>query len=231
MNLKGKVKGKSYEEWINRLQEIDNFLDRVKEKAQQGKEMSREVLERAVMLKKEREQCERITRCWGSTLEYMYEYFSHDKNPENENNLIPEGIGIEDAPAFHRELTDYLDSYHSDPTQRIAWSVPRSHAKSTYLSNMYPLYNIVYNLRSFIVIVSETQDGAKLFADYVNNQLKHNAKLREDFGELMDETGRGNIKDNAEKFVTKNNIMVAIGSTQKQLRGMKFLNARPDLIW
>jgi hypothetical protein len=69
-----------------------------------------------------------------------------------------------------------------------------------------------------------------LFADYVNNQLKHNAKLREDFGELMDENGRGNKKDNSDKFITKNNIMVAIGSTQKQLRGMKYLNSRPDLL-
>jgi predicted phage terminase large subunit-like protein len=230
VKLKGKVKGKTYEEWVNRLQEIDVFLNTVRQKATEGKEISREVLERSLQLKEERKQCERITRCWGSTLEFMYEYFSDSRNELNENNLIPEGIDITDAPKFHQELTGYLDSYHADPTQRIAWSVPRSHAKSTYLSNMYPIYNIVYNLRQFIVIISETQDSAKLFADYVNNQLKHNEKLREDFGELMDKDGRGNTKDNSEKFVTKNNIMVAIGSLQKQLRGMKFLNARPDLI-
>ncbi|PAW37870.1 hypothetical protein CKQ70_30490 [Bacillus toyonensis] len=117
-----------------------------------------------------------------------------------------------------------------DHAKRIAWSVPRGHAKSTYLSNMYPLYNIVYNLRKFIVILSETHDGAKQFTDFVNNQLKDNKKLREDFGELMGENSRENKKDNAEKFVTKNNIMVASGSTQKQLRGMRFLNARPDMI-
>ncbi|MCY8256461.1 phage terminase large subunit [Bacillus spizizenii] len=228
--IRGRVKGKSYDEWKNRLDEIDTFLGTVKEKAKEGKEVSREVLERAIELKEERKQCERILRCWTSTLEFMYEYFSDDKNPENENNLIPEGITIFDAPEFHGELTRYLDSFMVDVTQRLAWSVPRSHAKSTYLSNMYPLYNIVYNLRQFIVIISETQDGAKLFADYVNNQLKHNEKLRADFGELMDKDGRGNVKDNAEKFVTKNNVMVAIGSIQKQLRGMKFLNARPDLI-
>lgn len=228
--IRGRVKGKSYDEWKSRLDEIDNFLEVVKTKAKEGKEVSREVLERAIVLKEERKQCERILRCWTSTLEFMYEYFSDDRNPENENNLIPEGITIFDAPDFHGELTRYLDSFMVDVTQRLAWSVPRSHAKSTYLSNMYPLYNIVYNLRQFIVIISETQDGAKLFADYVNNQLKHNEKLRADFGELMDKDGRGNVKDNAEKFVTKNNVMVAIGSIQKQLRGMKFLNARPDLI-
>lgn len=230
VKIRGKVKGKTYDQWKERLEEIDLFLDTVKRKAKEGQDLSREVLERAIDLKEERKQCERILRCWTSTLEFMYEYFSDDKNPDNENNLIPEGIAITDAPNFHQELTGYLDDFLREPTNRIAWSVPRSHAKSTYLSNMYPLYNICYSIRQFIVIVSETQDGAKLFADYVNNQLKHNHKLRQDFGELMDENNRGNVKDNAEKFVTKNNIMVAIGSTQKQLRGMKFLNARPDLI-
>ncbi|MDA2738388.1 phage terminase large subunit [Bacillus cereus group sp. Bc015] len=230
MKVKGSVKGKTYEEWKFRINEIDNFLNIVKEKANEGKELSREILERAIQLKEERKKCERIVRCWTSTLEFMYEYFSHDKNPENENNLIPEGITIDDAPKFHHELTSYLDSFHADPTQRIAWSVPRGHAKSTYLSNMYPIYNIVYNIRKFIVILSETHDGAKQFTDFVNNQLKDNKKLREDFGELMGENSRENKKDNAEKFVTKNNVMVASGSTQKQLRGMRFMNSRPDLI-
>lgn len=143
--------------------------------------------------------------------------------------MIPEGVFITDAPNFHDELTSYLDDFLVNVTNRIAWSVPRGHAKSTYLSNMYPIYNVVYNLRKFIVILSETHDGSKQFTDFVNNQLKDNKKLREDFGELMSE-GRDNKKDNAEKFVTKNNIMIASGSTQKQLRGMRFMNARPDLI-
>ena len=230
MKVRGSVQGKSYEEWTQRLNEIDTFLDAVKQKAKEGKHVPKEVLLKAVDLKKERSQCERITRCWTSTLEFMYEYFSYEKNPLNENNLIPEGVLITDAPNFHRELTSYLDDFLVERTKRIAWSVPRGHAKSTYLSNMYPIYNIVYNLRKFIVILSETHDGSKQFTDFVNNQLKDNAKLREDFGELMGETSRENKKDNAEKFVTKNNVMVASGSTQKQLRGMRFLNSRPDLI-
>lgn len=230
MKIRGKVKGKTYEQWLERLSEIDTFIKAVKQKASEGKEIPKEVLKKALELKEERKRVERITRCWTSTLEFMYEYFSDHKNPDNENNLIPEGVTIFDAPKFHRELTDYLDDFLYNPTNRIAWSVPRSHAKSTYLSNMYPIYNIVYNLRQFILIISETQDGAKMFTDFVNNQLKENKKLREDFGELMSPNSRENLRDNSEKFITLNNIMVASGSTQKQLRGMRHLNARPDLI-
>lgn len=230
MKVKGKVKGKTYDQWKERMDEIDVFLKAIKEKAKSGQEVSREILQRGIELKEERKQCERIIRCWTSTLEFMYEYFSFDRNPENENNLIPEGISISDAPKFHAELTGYLDSFIENPTNRIAWSVPRGHAKSTYLSNMYPIYNIVYHLRQFILIISETQDGAKMFTDFVNNQLKENEKLRNDFGELMSPNSRENVRDNSEKFITLNNIMVASGSTQKQLRGMRHLNARPDLI-
>lgn len=230
MGIRGKVKGKTYNEWKARLAEIDTFLDAVKRKATAGETVPREVLSKALQLKEDRKQAERIIRCWTSTLDFMYEYFSDEMNPENENNLIPSGITIFDAPDFHKELSSYLDEFLTNPTNRIAWSVPRGHAKSTYLSNMYPIYNIVYNLRQFILILSETQDGAKMFTDFVNNQLKENEKLRADFGEMMSPNSRENVRDNSEKFITLNNIMVASGSTQKQLRGMRFLNARPDMI-
>ncbi|MGF9741594.1 hypothetical protein ABEX38_29950 [Priestia megaterium] len=230
MDVKGKVKGKTYSEYVTRLNEIDYFLKLVKQRGREGKELSREVLERALELREEYQQVERITRCWTNTLEFMYEYFSDDKNPENENNLIPAGISIFDAPKFHDELTSYLNSLLVNVTDRIAWSVPRGHAKSTYLSNMFPIFNICYNLRNFILIISETEAGAKQFTEYVSNQLKENEKLRNDFGELMSTNVRENIRDNAEKFITKNNIMVMSGSTQKQLRGARHLNSRPDLI-
>ncbi|MFA2595270.1 phage terminase large subunit [Bacillus cereus] len=229
-DIRGKVKDKSYLEWNNRFQEIDLFLMKVNQKRQEGVELPREILERAVALKQERKQVERILRCWTSALEFGYEYFSDDFNPENENNLIPSGIAPETAPDFHKELTDYLDNYLYEPTNRLAWSVPRSHAKSTWLSNIYPIFNIVYNLRSFIVIISETEAGSRQFTEYVNNQLKHNKKLRDDFGILMSTNIRENEKDNNEQFVTLNNIKVLSASTQKQLRGARHLNERPDLI-
>lgn len=229
MKINGKVKGKTHAEWVTRYEEIDRFLKLVRDRSSSD-ELSRELLTKALELKEEQKQCGRILKCWTSTLEFMYEYFSHDSNPLNENNLIPEGVSIFDAPHFHSELTEYLDDLLVNVTNRIAWSVPRGHAKSTYLSNMYPIFNIVYNLRTFILIVSETQDGAKMFTDYVNNQLKSNEKLREDFGELMSNNTRENVRDNSEKFITLNNVMVASGSTQKQLRGMRHLNSRPDLI-
>ena len=228
--MRGKVKGKSYDEWKQRLEEIDQFLEKVKQARKKGKAIPREVLEKAIDLQEERKQCERITRCWTSSIEFMYEYFSEDMNPDNTGNIVPAGINVLNAPDFHKELAGYLDSFLENPTQNLAWSVPRGHSKSSYLSNMYPVYNIVYSLKNYIVILSETEAGARMFTEWVNNQLKFNEKLRNDFGEMLSTNAKMNVTDNSEIFVTHNNIKVQGASMGKQLRGSRHLNYRPDLI-
>ena len=46
----------------------------------------------------------RVLRSNYDVLYFAYEYLSDDRNPENENNLIPAGTVFENAPNFHREL-------------------------------------------------------------------------------------------------------------------------------
>jgi hypothetical protein len=228
--VRGTVDGKNYEQWLERKVEILNFLEKVNQNRQAGKSLSRDVIEKAVELKKEYKKVERITRCWTDTLEFMYEYFSEDSNEGNGANIVPPNMSVDEAPDFHRELCGILDSLLTDPTQRIAWSVSRGHAKSTILSNVTPVKNIVYNLRHYIIVLSETDQGSRMFTEWINNQLKYNIKLRADYGELLDPNSKANAKDNSEVFVTKNNIKVQGASLQKQLRGSKHLNYRPDLI-
>jgi hypothetical protein len=121
--VRGTVDGKNYEQWLERKTEILNFLEKVNQNRQAGKYLSREILEKAVELKKEYKKVERITRCWTDTLEFMYEYFSEDKNEGNGANIVPANFSIDEAPDFHRELTGLIDSLLVNPTQRIAWSV------------------------------------------------------------------------------------------------------------
>lgn len=51
-------------------------------------------------------------------LYFAYEYFSDERNPENENNLMPAGATMENAPAFHYELCSTLDSLNDDITKK-----------------------------------------------------------------------------------------------------------------
>ena len=51
----------------------------------------------------------RINRSAYDVLFFAYEYFSDDRNPENDGNLIPAGCKLEDAPEIHVELCHMLD--------------------------------------------------------------------------------------------------------------------------
>lgn len=172
----------------------------------------------------------RILRSKYDVLYFAYEYFSFDKNPENENNLIPEGVIYENAPQFHQELCGILNTLYYEPTSKIGWSVPRGHGKSAYLSNVYPVHQIVFNQRKYILIVSETERMAQRFVEWVGDQLKFNQKLRDDFGDLLSPNNRSNIADNVEGFVSHNNIKVQSASIGKQLRGARHGAFRPDLV-
>ncbi|HIE5758983.1 TPA: phage terminase large subunit [Clostridium botulinum] len=172
----------------------------------------------------------RILRGEYDLLYFAYEYFSDRYNEENDNNLIPNVYGIENAPDFHRELCGILDSLNEDVRQKICWSVPRGHAKSAYLSNILPVHQIVYKKRNYILIVSETEGMSRKFVEWVSDQLKFNQKLRDDFGILLHENKMANEQDNQEGFVTTNNIRVQSASIGKQLRGARHGAFRPDLV-
>ena len=173
----------------------------------------------------------RKVRGYFDILYYTYEYFSEDKNPENESNLIPKGVTIEDAPEFHKELCSKLDQLNTlTPTKNISWGAPRGSGKSAYLSNIQPLHAVTYRTRKYILIISETASMSQNFLEFVSTNLKSNSKLREDFGELLSPNKMKNEQDNSEGFVTHTEIKVQASSMGAQLRGSRFKNARPELI-
>lgn len=180
---------------------------------------------------KSKKQLYRMIRGYYDVLFFAYEYFSDGKNPDNETNLIPAGAQLQTAPQFHSELCGKLDELTVDkPTKRIGWGAPRGTGKSAYLSNVYPTHSVVYRNRRYILIISETVDMSQNFLEFVSTNLKHNAKLRTDFGEVLDPNNKKNAEDNQGSFVTSTNIKVQAASIGGQLRGSRFKNARPDLI-
>lgn len=173
----------------------------------------------------------RVVRGYYDILFFAYEYFSEEKNPENETNLIPKGVFIEDAPNFHIELCSKLDELNTvNPTKYIAWGASRGSGKSAYLSNIQPTHAVVYRTRKYILIISETISMSQNFVTFVSTNLKENQKLREDFGEVLSPNKNKNELDNSEAFVTHTEIKVQASSMGGRLRGARFKNTRPDLI-
>lgn len=174
----------------------------------------------------------RIDRAEDDMLYFFYEYFSEARNPGNPDNLVPTAaVDMDDAPDFHRKLSRILDSVSNrNMTARIAWAASRGHAKSAYLSNAFPVHEIVYRKRKMILIISETNAGSKKFIKWVAGQLKYNEKLRADFGTLLYERKTMNEKDSEDAFLTSSGTKMEATSLGMQIRGFRNGAYRPDLI-
>lgn len=128
------------------------------------------------------------------------------------------------TPEFHHELWDLMCL----PDQKVAVAAPRGHAKSTAVTHAYVLANLVFRQAHHILLVSDTEGQASSFLGDIKTELLENQELRDifKFDRLIRDTETqivGLFKDGT-KF-----RIVAKGSEQK-LRGLKWMNKRPDLI-
>ena len=112
----------------------------------------------------------------------------------------------------------------------MARAAPRGHAKTMFNSNTYPIHELVFKKRQFILIISETANLSATLIRYIAEQLKYNEKLREDYGELLSPSKQLNDIDNNEMFETTTGALVRSGSIGKAIRGARNGGQRPDLI-
>jgi len=128
------------------------------------------------------------------------------------------------TPEVHREWWKMCAA----PDKYVAIAAPRGHAKSTAITHAYVIANIVFRVKKFILIVSDTETQSTFFLNDIKKELIENDDLREMFGI------KGLVKDTDSDFIiefmdgTKARV-VAKGSGQS-LRGVKWDNMRPDLI-
>ena len=184
---------------------------------------------------------ERVERCKDSLEEFAIEYFTDAKNAGNDGNW--DGFDAEsadDLADFHKKLTDMMNRVSSrKKNAKVAAAIARSHGKSTWLSKGFPVKEIAYRRRRYIILISETPTVAKANMEWIRNQFKMNAKLREDFGPLLSPRDQANITDNGEEFIAwhpdgnggkKQLALVQAASTGQALRGRNWNAMRPDLI-
>ena len=127
-------------------------------------------------------------------------------------------------PPFHKEMWALCCS--NKP--KVAIAAPRGHAKSTAITHAYILSMMLFRVKNFCLLVSDTEGQAAEFLGDIKAELTGNDELKSTFGikKILKDTETNIIvqfKDN-EKF-----RIVAKGSEQK-VRGLKWGNKRPDLI-
>jgi predicted phage terminase large subunit-like protein len=185
----------------------------------------------------ELKRLKRIHRAEVDVAYFTYEYASDVGNPPNEDNIVRHAEDgtlhddLADIAPIHREffdLCDYVD--HTERNARLAIAAARGHSKSGMFSNAFPLHQLAYRKRKYILVISETDGLAKKLIGWVNKQLKFNEKFRADFGPLLNEKNTQNERDNEESYITASNALVEASSSGKQLRGKRHGSRRPDLV-
>lgn len=218
------------EERLRRQELLETELDLLYGLVKSGEANSLD-LERFVTVDEQVQQLERINASEYDVARFAIEYFSDDANPENDENLIPKGVNYESMSSFHKEFSEMLSNIAiGKADSNIAWACPRSHAKTAYGSNIFPVHQGVYKHRTFIVVISETVTVAGAFIQWGNRQFKFNQKLIDDFGVLLHERASLNELDNKEEYVTQNGVKVMARGAGGQMRGMRFGSTRPQLM-
>lgn len=127
-------------------------------------------------------------------------------------------------PPFHLEMWELCCSENP----KVAIAAPRSHAKSTAITHAYILAMMLFRVKNFCLLVSDTEGQAAEFLTDIKAELLGNEALRKTFQvkRLLKDTETNVICQMADGHKFR---IVAKGSEQK-VRGLKWLGKRPDLI-
>ena len=143
-------------------------------------------------------------------------------------------IAIPDAPQSRQDTPG--DTNGSKTTSAItsrrwlALGAPRGHAKSTLASLVLPLWSVGLNRKHFILLLSNTFNQAVKFLQAIKHEWETNRELQQTYPELSPNEDKWADSDIE---LLRNGVpshkLIALGAGA-QLRGLKFLQHRPDLI-
>ncbi|MCK9271923.1 hypothetical protein M0P65_00045 [Candidatus Gracilibacteria bacterium] len=100
----------------------------------------------------------------------------------------------------------------------------RGSAKTTILSQAFPIWSVLCNQKKFVLIISKSAGQAKLFLENIKLELENNEILKNDFGLNKFNVIIGKSQINIGDSVIK------IANINTSLRGLKRGKYRPDLI-
>ena len=138
--------------------------------------------------------------------------------------LAPKFDNPAQTAPFHIEMWSRACS----DAHQVVHAAPRGHAKSTSQTHTLTLAFVLFRLRDFGVIVSDTEAQAVSFLRDISVELNENEDLKAAFGI------KGFIKDAEAEIEVEFNDgeqfkLIAKGSEQK-VRGLKWRNKRPNFI-
>lgn len=127
------------------------------------------------------------------------------------------------VPDCHMDFWDYACSDH----RYVAIAAPRGHAKSTAITHAYVLANVLFRIHDYVIILSDTEAQAINFLHDIKMELADNEKLEAVFGKITFQ--KDNERDLVASFADGNPFRISARSSLQKLRGLKWMNKRPNL--
>ena len=134
---------------------------------------------------------------------------------------------------FHKFIYKYLNRKLKKPPKgrkresfKTVIAAPRRSAKSSVLSNIFPIWCACYEKKKFIIIISDSTGQAIDFLTDIKNELESNELLKRDFPDVC---GEGPVW-RQDRIETRNGVRIIALGTGSKVRGRKFGIHRPDLV-
>lgn len=163
-----------------------------------------------------------------SQLELRRFYYQAFKNPKNFESfcrfVLPKAFTKPFAP-FHKEI---IADFIRDGDSYVA--APRGHGKSTLIGQGFVLWCILYKLKKYIVYTSQNHTKSVQFLEPVRNELLHNNRINFIYGKQEAKNSYDENGKNREDVLDVNGVRLQALSFEKNIRGLKHGNQRPDLI-
>ena len=176
-----------------------------------------------------------IKKIWTTTKdkpeelrEILYYLFSFKENIGVFSQFCLSDTIKGNVPDFHKEWYNILEQPSNN-----AWAGPRGHAKSSTVGIVYILWRILYNKNKYIVYISQNHEKTVQFITPLRIEAKENLILKFIYGNIqakIKENKDSSIEKDTESIIDINGCRVQAVSFEKNMRGFKFKNMRPDLI-
>jgi len=103
---------------------------------------------------------------------------------------------------------------------------------STLIGQGFVIWNILYNKYKYIIYTSQNHSKSVQFLEPIAKEFKFNTMIKYIYGNLRLDTVKDEEADNRDRedIFDINNVRVQALSFEKNIRGMKYGNQRPDLI-
>jgi len=139
-------------------------------------------------------------------------------------NIYFSNYVINETAPFQKEMFNLTENELNKLAVIVAF---RGSAKSTIMTMSYPIWSILGNQqKKFVLIISQTQEQARLHLKNLKNELERNKLLKTDLGPFEENDDWRSYS----LVIPKYNARITAASIEQSIRGIRHGEHRPDLI-